>query len=146
MATQHRYVIFDLDGTLININSIQHLIGDWEEFHPASVKCPPNEAMVEFARRCQQHSDIILITGKPERFRRSVIDWLRLQGIDPDFVLMRPELCSLSDAELKPHLAEKLLGSDWADKVLFAVEDRDKMVNAWRAAGINCLQCAESLY
>lgn len=139
-------VIFDLDGTLININSIAELIGDWDEFHAASLKCPANEPILEFAKRCQIFSHLIVVTGKPESFRRGVEGWLSFRGLLPEAVLMRPTMSSDSDAQLKPMLMEKEFGPDWKSRVMFAVEDRDKMTNAWRAEGITCLQCAESLY
>ena len=140
-------VIFDLDGTLININSISHLLGDWEEFHPATFECPANEPMVQFALLCQRMDlTLYVVTGKPELHRMGVTGWLSLRGIVPDAILLRPNGNHMSDAELKPALMKRELGEGWKDRVLFALEDRDKMVDAWRATGIMCLQCAESLY
>jgi hypothetical protein len=145
-AQPSAFIVFDLDGTLININSITHLIGDWEAFHQASLTCPSNEPMVEFARRCQRLGEIIICTGKGEEYRKQTNDWLSLRGILPDLLLMRPKLNDMSDALLKPWLMERHVGADWKERTLFVVEDRDKAVNAWRALGVTCLQCAESLY
>lgn len=144
-----QYVLFDLDGTLININSIQHLIGQWDEFHEASFSCPAHEALCELAKMLENHPQgyqIIVVTGKPEKHRLRAINWLRDNGVYADFILMRPPLNSQSDPDLKVALVEKLLGDDWRKAVAFAVEDRDKMVNRWRAEGIVCLQCMPSLY
>lgn len=145
-ASTGKFVLFDLDGTLINVNPIVHLIGQWEEFAEASLKCPPATRMVEFALHCQRFSDIIVVTGKSEVYQQRVADYLSLLGILPEAILMRPKSSMDSDAILKPRLIEQYLGADWRDQVLFAVEDRDKMVEAWRALDITCLQCAPSLY
>lgn len=142
----NRYVVMDLHGTLMNINSIIQLIPDWDEFHRASLKCPPNAPVVEFARRCQLHSEVIVVTGMPETLRLEVIGWLHTQGIHPEYLAMRPVMSVESDADLKPRLMEKILGRGWENRILFAVEDRDKMVDAWRRHGVTCFQCAESLY
>lgn len=140
-------VLFDLDGTLININSIAQLVGDWDEFHPAAFRCPANEPMIDYARICQKMGfEIIIISGKPAAYLQHTAEWLCLRGIIPDAILMRPLNNHMSDAELKPALVEAHIGPDWKGRVLFAIEDRDKMVDAWRATGIMCLQCAESLY
>lgn len=140
-------VLFDLDGTLININSIQQLLGEWEEFHPATFDCPANEPMIEFAKLCQKMGlALLIVSGKPVTYLQHVTDWLAKRGIIPDVILMRPAISVLGDAELKPALAEAYLGEGWQDRVLFAIEDRDKMVDAWRANGVMCLQCDESLY
>lgn len=141
-----KVALFDLDGTLININSITHLIGQWDEFHEASMKCPPHINMVEFAMRMQLCAEVIIVTGKPVEFYQRTVDWLRLHGIMPDSILMRKPLDTRSDAELKIDGIAKHFGVNWKDHILFAVEDRDKMVEAWRAQGITCLQCAPSLY
>lgn len=141
-----RTILFDLDGTLININSIAHLIGDWDAFAEASILCPANEPIAEFARLMQLHYELVVCTGKGEAYRNRVCGWLSLQGIIPDLLLMRPANNFQSDAELKPALLRAALGEGWKGDILFAIEDRDKMVDAWRALGITCFQCAPSLY
>lgn len=141
-----KYVIFDLDGTLININSCQHLIGDWDEFHPATLQCPPHERMVEFAQLMSGVADLMIVTGKNDTHRQAVFAWLRKHKVYPVVMLMRPDLNLDSDPEVKIKQLRLFLGSHWQERILFAVEDRDKMVDAWRAQGITCLQCGPSLY
>jgi phosphoglycolate phosphatase-like HAD superfamily hydrolase len=145
-----KYVIFDLDGTLININSITHLADakEWEQFADESLSCPPFPEMVEYARHIQQLKNIglIIVTAKPERLRARTFNWLSVNGIIPDALLMRPHKDFRTSVELKPALLTEHLGDDWKQQVLFTVEDRDKVVDAWRAIGITCLQCAPSLY
>lgn len=133
-------VIFDFDGTLCNTDPITHLWGDWEAFHPATFDCPPRIGVVELARRCQLIGHVLVVTGKPERYRAKMTNWLNYQGIQPDAILMRPDHSSMPDAELKPQLAREWAGS--LDRVICAIEDRDKMVDAWRAEGVTCLQAA----
>ena len=142
------YVVFDLDGTLINIESAAHLAADkeWDAFHEATMDCPPYERMVQFALICQRQVDIIICTAKPEKLRARTLNWLSMRGILPDALLMRPNHDYRPSTTLKLELLEDYLGDDWKQQILFTVEDRDKMVDAWRAAGIQCLQCSPSLY
>lgn len=141
-------ILIDLDGTLININGIADLIPDWDAFHDASFRCPANEAVVEFVRALQllDNREVIIVTGKPDTYQSLATEWLRYHGLMPDAILMRPKDNAMSDADLKPWLVEKHCGEGWEQRVLFTLEDRDKMVNAWRARGLTCFQCAESLY
>jgi FMN phosphatase YigB (HAD superfamily) len=145
-----KYVIFDLDGTLINISSVVHLADakEWEEFADATLTCPPFPEMVEYARHIQQLKTVglIVVTAKPERLRQRTLNWLSMQGIIADELLMRPNKDFRTSAELKPGLLQQHLGDEWKGQILFAIEDRDKVVDAWRALGIACLQCAPSLY
>lgn len=147
---QKVYVVFDLDGTLINIDSVVHLAQskEWEAFADATMDCPPFPQMVEYARFIQRMKTIdwIVCTAKPERLRQRTLNWLSMQGLVPDMLLMRPAHDFRPSAELKLSLVKEALGNEWLSKILFAVEDRDKVVDAWRAAGVSCLQCAPSLY
>lgn len=133
-------IIFDFDGTLCNTDPITHLWGDWDAFHPATFECPPREGIVNLARRCQLIAKVAVVTGKPEAYRARMLNWLSLHGLIPEVVLMRPDYSGLPDAQLKPELVREWAGT--LDHVICAVEDRDKMVDAWRAEGVTCLQAA----
>lgn len=138
-------IIWDFDGTLVDCDPIAHLWGDWDEFHLATFDCPPRHQMIELARRCQLICLNVVVTGKPERYRAKMTNWLSFHGLQPDELLMRPDNSTMSDAELKPELMFDWAGPDWKDKVICAIEDRDKMVDAWRAEGVLCLQAAPCL-
>lgn len=135
-------VILDFDGTLCDTDLIGHLMGDWDAFHPATFDCPPRVGVLELAKRLQLIARIAVVTGKPERFRAKMQNWLSFHGIIPDVILMRPDHSSMPDAELKPALLFEWAGPDWKAATICAIEDRDKMVDAWRAEGVTCLQAA----
>lgn len=148
------HTVFDLDGTLINIDPVAHLANEkkWDEFADATMSCQPIYNMLAFARCCQRFSEVLIVTAKPERLRFRTLNWLSIHGIVPTAMMMRPAHDYRSSPELKLALLkehmEEIFGTDvdWKRQIMFAVEDRDKMVDAWRAAGITCLQCAPSLY
>lgn len=138
-------IIFDFDGTLVDCDPINHLWGDWDAFHNATFDCPPRMGVVELARRCQLIAIVVVVTGKPERYRAKMLNWLSFHGLQPDEILMRPDHSSMSDIELKPVLMFDWAGFDWKERTICAIEDRDKMVDAWRAEGVLCLQAAQCL-
>lgn len=136
-------VILDFDGTLIDLDPVAHLMGDWDAFHGASFDCPPRECVVELARRLCTIAEVVVITGKPERYRAKLNQWLMDQDLfNVDHVLMRPDSSTMPDAELKPALIYDHAGPGWVQRTLCVIEDRDKMVDAWRAIGVLCLQAA----
>ena len=140
-------IVFDFDGTLIDLDPIRHLFGDWDAFHAASFDCPAREGIVALARRCQTIMRVIVLTGKPERYKAKLLGWLSLRGIIPDEVLMRPDHNIDSDRDLKPQLLDDA-GVE-KSRVIAIVEDRDKMVDLWRELGYTCLQaapCIESTF
>lgn len=134
-------IVFDFDGTLCDTDPIIHLWGDWDAFHAATFDCPAREGVVELAKRMQLIARVVVVTGKPERYRAKMTNWLSFRGIQPDFILMRPEGSMASDAELKPALLDEWQ-PDWKRSAICVIEDRDKMVDAWRALGVTCLQAA----
>jgi FMN phosphatase YigB (HAD superfamily) len=145
-------VVFDLDGTLINVESVVHLAQakEWDEFHEATLRCPPYQQMVDYARFIQRLTQIdwIVATAKPEKFRHRTVNWLSVHGLMPEALLMRSDHDYRPSPELKLDMVRSYVGGEenWKSSILFAVEDRDKMVDAWRGAGVPCLQCAPSLY
>ena len=145
---KHPWILCDLDGTLLDISTVHQLIPDWDAFHEASLECRPIERIVQFVN-CLAGSgsfELMIVTGKPDRYRARVDKWLRDAGIYPSALLMRGEGCFDSDPECKVALVKKFFGTGWQNRIAFALEDRDKMVEAWRTEGILTLQCAASLY
>ena len=138
-------IVFDVDGTLIDTDPIAHLWGDWDAFHAASFDCPERVGMVDLARRWQGLGRSVIVTGKSDRFRWKLNNWLSIRGLIPDAVLMRPDGNFQPDAELKVTLMIEEFGPTWKERVVVAIDDRDKMVDAWRAEGITCLQAAPCL-
>lgn len=138
-------IVLDFDGTLVDCDPIGHLMGDWERFHEATFMCPPRLQMLELARRLQTVARVVVVTGKGEKWRPQTVKWLHGFALYPDDILMRPDHSSMPDAELKPALLFDWAGPEWKRQVICAIEDRDKMVDAWRAEGVLCLQAAPCL-
>lgn len=138
-------VVFDFDGTLVDQDAIAHLYGDWDAFHSASFDCPERIGVLAICLRLQLAANIIVVTGKPERYRRKLEGWLSIRGVIPEAILMRPNNNFASDMDLKPELMIEHLGPQWAERVIGVFEDRDKMVDRWRAEGVTCFAAAPCL-
>lgn len=91
---------------------------------------------------------VIGLTGRNEAYRNLTMQWLGLHNISLDDILMRPNDDYRSDHELKPAMLDEWLqakGLTHAD-VWVILEDRDKVVEAWRNLGHNCWQCRPGGY
>jgi hypothetical protein len=85
---------------------------------------------------------IVGLTGRNERYRMMTLRWLDKHGIALDTLLMRPDDNYQSDHELKPEMLDLWLideGRTHSD-VWFILEDREKVVEAWRNLGHDCWQ------
>lgn len=137
-------VIFDLDGTLANIDHrLHHIEGEnknWNAFYEACIHDEPKHDVIELAKMCDDAGHrIIISSGRSENVKQQTKAWLRDQGIVYSELLMRPDQCFVPDNALKKSwLDQGLLGK--LEDILFVVEDRDRMVQMWRGAGLTCFQ------
>lgn len=142
-------VVVDLDGTLCDSAHRDHLAraGEWNEFHGALMNDEPHEAvarLVAILAGSEQELIVLGLTGRNERYRMATNNWLAAHDIVLDDLLMRPDNDFTSDHELKPQMLEAWCQDEWGraalDSVLFILEDRDKVVEAWRNLGFICWQ------
>ncbi|MGE0714481.1 MAG: HAD family acid phosphatase [Alphaproteobacteria bacterium] len=146
-------VIFDIDGTLSDVAHRRHLLAgpgrkDWAEFFRRMADDPPRPHIVTLARMLHgAGARLILASGRFERHRATTVAWLTTHAGDwlaerPLF--LRADNDHRSDDVVKVEYLEKMRAAGF-DPVM-AVDDRDRVVRAWRAAGLVCLQCAEGAF
>ena len=146
MFDLHNYVIIDLDGTLCDSSQRFHWAQakEWDKFHEGIADDEVNHDVCEFMKCMSSVYNIILCTGRDEKHRRATESWLIKKNIDHcvDLLLMRPEGDNGSDADVKIKLLEKHFGSkeEVLSQVLFSLDDRDSVVEAFRNYGIPCWQ------
>ena len=136
-----KIIIVDLDGTLYDSRQREGraIERDWEQFHMQSSFDKPYEDVRQLIESLNNTGlyHIVAVTGRNEKWRRITMDWLLEWEVNLDDVLMRPDNDWRPDHELKPDFFEAHYEKD---DVLFVLEDRDKVVAAWRDKGYNCWQ------
>jgi len=138
-------VIFDIDGTLADIEHRRpYLDGarpDWARFNAAMGEDTPNGPIVDLYRTLWASGvyDLQIVTGRNEAFRKVTETWLTWNEIKFNRVLMRADKDNRPDNIIKGEILEQLRreGRD----IAFAVDDRQQVVDMWRANGVTCLQC-----
>lgn len=145
-----KIIIVDLDGTLYNSIGRSHLAraGLWDEFHSQSVFDRPHEDVLDLVKSLSKNNVMLGITGRNEKFRNITDAWLHRWDVPLDDLLMRPDGNFNPDAEVKLSLLHRWLTKNERTmrQVWFALEDRDKMVDAWRNANIPCYQVRAGEY
>ena len=140
-------IVIDLDGTLNNCVHRQHHAtnGEWDEFHSTlNEDAPYNDVMWFVKLMYEDGIEVIAVTGRNEAYRNQTCEWLskhKLFGC-VDTILMRPENDYTPDHHLKPILLENYIGSKGVvlAEVMVVLDDRDKVVEAWRNYGLPCWQ------
>lgn len=159
---ERRFIVVDLDGTLCDSAHREHLARakEWDEFHAGIPDDLPHWDVVDLLTvlDCSLNTmvadmEVIALTGRNERYRLTTEAWLNKHRIKVDHLLMRPNDDWRSDDLLKPKLlvdfaagcpAEQVWSQEHIEdakrKVWFILEDRDKVVEAWRNLGFRCWQ------
>jgi FMN phosphatase YigB (HAD superfamily) len=139
-----KVVVVDLDGTLCNSGHRDHLAQarEYDAFNARLVDDLPHDdvkwLLDVISRLPAEEVQIIALTGRSEKFRKLTLEWFMKHGIAIDDLIMRPEHDYTSDHELKPRMLEEHVARK---DVLFILEDRERVVEAWRNLGYNCWQC-----
>lgn len=138
-------LIVDLDGTLaIDTARAEKYIRDpenrqWEKYFEACYEDLPNTAVVELVRLLKNHKFICILSGRSDAVREVTEKWLSDHSIPYDLLYMRQKDDRTQDTELKLKWVESL---GLKEDIWMVLEDRQRVVDAWRAAGYTTLQVA----
>ena len=134
-------IILDCDGTIMNI---WHRRKDFDkkkfkEFMSKMHLDTPNEFCTRIIDKFKNDHSILLVTGRNEEYREVTEQWLNKYDIYYDRLLMRQDNDHTKDSEVKTLIYNEILKDTY--EVLFVIDDRQQVVNAWRELGLVCLQC-----
>ena len=144
-------VIFDLDGTLANIDVRRKLAAkpngklDWDKFFdPSNIKLDvPNKPVVKMAQLFAQDGyTIIIFSGRSDKTATATVVWLKQNKVPFNKLVMR-------DSKINHFTPDDILKKDMLDKhvdindVFLVVDDRDKVVKMWRSLGLTVFQVAD---
>lgn len=136
------YYIFDLDGTLANIDHRRDLLPNWDAFFEA---CDQDALVIPVADILwdlfHQGHRVEIWSGRSAKVEAKTRAWLVGYDIDPNVLArMRPEDDFRPDEVLKASwlAEERAAGNEPA--MIF--DDRQKVVDMWRREGVVCAQVA----
>jgi hypothetical protein len=148
-----KFLVIDLDGTLCDCSHRVHWAQakQWEEFDAGIPEDQVNETVRWLCLQALEcDTGVILCTGRDERNRAATLKWLHANGCAEfsDTLLMRPKDDWSPDDQLKPNLLFEHFGSQERalEQVLCILDDRDKVVEAWRNLGFKCWQVQAGSY
>ena len=136
------FVVFDLDGTIADIRHRVHFVRgarrpDWGAFFAA---CSDDMPVLHVIETFKAHIDaghkVRIWSARSDVVRSETEQWLSDHGIDPCFLQhMRADGDNTPDVELK-----RFWLSQEAGRPDLIYDDRQRVVDMWRAEGVPCFQ------
>lgn len=138
--------IFDIDGTLANgdhrLHHIQKEPKSWDAYFEACDEDKSIEAILTLAHTLQSSgATLVFVSGRSDLVRRKTAVWLQDRFLSPNHLYMRKQGDHKNDDQLKIELLAQVRADGY--EPIMAFDDRNRVVKAWRAAGVPCAQVAE---
>lgn len=150
-------IIFDLDGTLALDHKRNHLLylphdvgctkqtedcncklRDWDAYFDACDTDEPNLPVIQICRALSETYRIVIFSGRSDTVRDKTEQWLFANEIWSETLWMRDKNDRTQDDVLKMKWMEEY----GKHRIHSVFEDRNRVVKAWRDAGIQCFQVA----
>lgn len=152
--------IFDLDGTLALIEHRLHFIQqpkkDWRAFFSAVGDDKPNVPVIRTLQTLRRAgAEIWIWSGRSDECRTQTVEWLQLHGCfgfptnvlwawpfgAPERFRMRRSGDYRDDVEVKREWLSAIEPPEW-NRLTAVFDDRARVVQMWRDAGVPCFQVA----
>ena len=140
-------IIFDIDGTLADCEHRRHFVRgdkrkrDYLSFFKLMHLDTPNAPVVDLCNKLYDSGEFIIIcTARPIEYVGLTKTWLDRHRIRYNLLMMRSQDdAARPDTEVKQEMLDSIRVSR---DVKLAVDDRQRIVDMWRANGIPCFQVA----
>lgn len=131
--------LVDIDGTLAHNRGGRGWF-DWQRVGEDDVDEVIADVVIRLAVNYSENYKIIVMSGRDEVCREKTEKWLRKHHIYFDELFMRPEKDMRKDSIIKEELFNQYVRDNY--DVQFVLDDRNQVVDMWRAKGMVCLQVA----
>jgi hypothetical protein len=134
------FAVLDIDGVLADVRHRLHHLEqhpkEWPAFFAGAPQDPVLDEGVRLARELAEDSEIIYLTGRPERYRGPTADWLQRNELPAGQLLMR------GDDDFRPGRVTKtefLIELSTARPVRLLIDDDPTVIAAASKAGFSVL-------
>tara|TARA_B100001939_G_scaffold334663_1_gene335890 strand:- start:20355 stop:20792 length:438 start_codon:yes stop_codon:yes gene_type:complete len=138
-------VIFDVDGTLMDIEHRRHFVvqrpKDFDAFREATSQDTAKEDIFAVAKALKAAGHRIIISSGRNKSQRAVtLKQLMGAGLVFDALYMRSDKDFRPDDEVKSQMLDKMIEDGFNPTMAF--DDRQRVVDMWRDRGLTVAQVA----
>lgn len=140
-------IIFDVDGTIADVEHRRHFVSqkpsDWKSFREQTKFDTPVQWVCDIAKRFIAQGDNVAFFSARNESERSITEaqineWI---GKGHQGLFLRPDGDFRRDDEFKSDLANKF--EEVGGKIDIVFDDRNQVVDMWRARGTTVVQVAD---
>lgn len=143
---EYSIVICDIDGTLADLRHRIHYVQtspkDWRNFFSHIMNDGLIVSTVQKIDRLMRGYDkpemLVLVSARPEEYRKETELWLELKGVDYATLIMRKTGDRRPDTQVKSDIYETYLKHYSIRKVF---DDRPSVIRMWRSYKLNVEDC-----
>jgi FMN phosphatase YigB (HAD superfamily) len=145
MTTAYDWVIFDLDGTLANIeHRLKYIKSNRSMFNSECIKdAPIHQTIITLKMAATCGMAIEIWTGREELTMDLTIQWLKKYGV-------WKYIKELKMRQTNDRRHDHIIKNEWyqnlppirKSRLLGVYEDRQSVVDMWRGIGVQCYQVA----
>jgi uncharacterized HAD superfamily protein len=133
-------VIVDIDGTLADVRHRLHHIEvsgkkNWQGFFEAADRDRPIRRILDQVREMANDHAIVIVTGRPEKYRPPTEKWLKKHNVPYEKLYMRRNGDHRPDYEAKSAVLDEIPPAN----IVLAIDDRPPVCEMWERNGIKCM-------
>lgn len=147
--SESKYIIVDIDGTLANNKHRVHHVrrfdnnkADWDNFFSEIDKDTLIQSTKDLIDKDYATFPVVIVTGRPEKYREITKNWLKKYNVRHDILLMRRDSDKRPDNVVKQEILDLYLDKN---KVEVCIDDRPIIIRQWKKNGLNIIDVGDGL-
>lgn len=135
-------VICDLDGTLADLSHrlkyIEQTPKDYKSFLGTVMMDEPIEGTIKWLDALWETHEIVILSGRGLEAGKDTEMWLRIHGVNYDWLFMRQSGDYRDDRVIKKELLDLIVKQlpNGKDDIAFCIDDRPRVVQLWKDEGL----------
>lgn len=123
----HPWVLVDVDGTLCDSTGVRF---QYDETRVLEDK--PHPVVVAWVQALYPFYNICIVSGRKDKCCDDTCDWMEMNAVLFDHILMRSRKDNRKDAYVKKELLDALMTILRPEDIAFILDDRPQVVRMWR--------------